>query len=101
MTTCPTCSGKCCRDSDYRNRVYHMAAEVYEHWCDDCYDGEVPQPDPRDAQVAAMREAIHHWRCVGHERWCHVRADCPCNCGADETNAARDRARRAAGLEGA
>lgn len=51
-----------------------------------------------ESQVAAMREALHHWRCVGHERWCHVRADCLCNCGADETNAARERARKAAGL---
>jgi hypothetical protein len=36
---CPVCKGKCCRDQDCGYRIYHMAAEDYEHWCDDCYDG--------------------------------------------------------------
>ena len=52
-----------------------------------------------EAKVAAVRETLHHWRCVEHALWCATRADCPCDCGADETNAARQRARKAAGLE--
>jgi len=40
---CPECKGKCCRD-DYGYRVEHMGAEYYEHWCEHCYDGTVPEP---------------------------------------------------------
>lgn len=36
---CPECKGKCCRNTDFGGRVEHMGAEVYEHWCDYCYDG--------------------------------------------------------------
>lgn len=53
----------------------------------------------RDAQIDAIRAALHHWRCSVHERWCAIRAGCPCICGCDETNAAREAARKAAGLE--
>ena len=61
---CPTCKGKCCRDIDYGNRVYHMGAECYEHWCDDCRDGQVPaaQPDPRDALIAELRAEVEEHR---------------------------------------
>lgn len=59
---CPTCKGKCCRDMDYGYRVYHMAAEVYEHWCDDCRDGQVPAPDPRDALIAELRAEVEEHR---------------------------------------
>lgn len=37
---CPTCKGKCCRDLDFGYRVAHMAAEIYEHACEDCRDGQ-------------------------------------------------------------
>lgn len=59
---CPRCKGKCCRDTDYGDRVYHMAAEVYEHWCDDCRDGQVPAPDPRDALIAELRAEVEEHR---------------------------------------
>jgi len=51
---CPECKGKCCRDTDYGCRVYHMGAEVYSHWCDYCHDGTMPKPDPRDEQIAHL-----------------------------------------------
>ena len=44
---CHVCGGKCCRD-DLGYRVVHMAAEFYEHVCDDCRDGEKYVP-PRTA----------------------------------------------------
>jgi hypothetical protein len=37
---CPECEGKCCRDSDFGGRVYHMGAESYYHWCDHCQNGD-------------------------------------------------------------
>ena len=84
---CPTCKGKCCRDVDLGYRVEHMGAECYEHHCDDCHDGQVPapqaQPDPRDALIAAMREAIAALPPTVFPEWAKVRAVC----------------RRAAGLE--
>lgn len=46
---CPECQGKCCRDSDFGGRVYHMGAECYYHWCDYCQDGDVYVP-PRTAE---------------------------------------------------
>lgn len=96
---CPECKGKCCRDTDYGNRVYHMGAEVYSHWCDYCHDGTVPKPDPRDEKIAALSAAITAWPASVHEQWCAIRADCPCNCGCAEVNEARANARRMAGLE--
>lgn len=62
--SCPTCKGKCCRDGDLGYRVHHMAAECYEHWCDDCRDGQVPvvQPDPRDALIAELRAEVEKLR---------------------------------------
>lgn len=43
---CPHCNGKCCRDSDFGGRVYHMGAESYYHWCDYCQDGDKYVPPP-------------------------------------------------------
>jgi hypothetical protein len=55
---CPTCKGKCCRDTDYGYRVVHMGAEVYMHDCEYCKDGNVPQPDPRDATLAHLTSEL-------------------------------------------
>lgn len=117
---CPECKGKCCRDTDYGNRVYHMAAEFYEHWCEDCSDGDVPQPDPRDAMLASLRQELHHmnraianylterdrlrqairhWAVGPHAQWCTTRAECPCDCGAAQEFDWRETARKLVGLE--
>ena len=73
---CPECNGKCCRDIDYRNRVYHMCAEVYEHWCEACYDGTVPLATeyqrklaerPREELLAEWdRQPLHHREMCAH-----------------------------------
>lgn len=36
---CPECKGKCCRD-EYGYRVAHMGAELFDHVCDACYNGD-------------------------------------------------------------
>lgn len=95
---CPECKGKCCRDTDYGNRVYHMGAEVYTHWCDYCHDGTVPKPDPRDEQIAKLREAIAAWPEVPHAAKCGEGEDWACNCGVARVNRAREIARYVAGL---
>jgi len=59
--TCPSCNGKCCQAVDYGYHVVHMGAEAYMHWCDDCHDGQVPKPDPRDEKIAAMQATIEHY----------------------------------------
>ena len=51
---CTLCEGKCCLDYDTGYHVAHMGAECYMHDCDDCDDGQVPQPDPRDEQIAHL-----------------------------------------------
>ena len=51
---CPNCKGKCCRDTDYGYRVEHMGAECYMHDCEDCNNGNLPQPDPRDEKIAHL-----------------------------------------------
>lgn len=52
---------------------------------------------------AALREAIAAWPEIGHGERCDVHVFChpplECDCGADESNAARVHARRVAGLE--
>jgi hypothetical protein len=97
---CPECKGKCCRDTDYGNRVYHMSAEVYSHWCDYCHDGQVPKPDLRDEKIAALSAAIAAWPEATHNSGCAPMQDGgPCYCGTAALNAARAHARRVAGLE--
>jgi len=128
---CPTCKGKCCRDPDCRDpdygyRVVHRGAKCYKHDCEDCNNGNVPQPDPRDATIAHLmselaekhaenvewanaslvtnrklanlREAIQHWAVGPHAQWCTTRADCPCDCGAAQEFEARETARKLVGL---
>ena len=95
---CPTCKGRCCRDTDYGYRVEHMGAECYTHGCDYCHDGTVPQPDSRDATLAALREVIRHWAVGPHAQWCTTRAECPCDCGAAQEFEARETARKLVGL---
>jgi len=56
---CPTCKGKCCRD-DLGYRVAHYGAELYEHVCEACLDGDKYVPprsieDERADVVAYMR----------------------------------------------
>ena len=45
---CPECKGRCCRD-EFGYRIEHMAAEFYEHVCDDCFNGDTYVP-PRTAE---------------------------------------------------
>lgn len=59
---CPACKGKCCRDTDFGYRVYHMGSESYEHWCEHCHDGSVPPPDPRDLLIEQLRAEIEEHR---------------------------------------
>jgi hypothetical protein len=59
-TPCPECGGKCCRD-EYGYRIAYMAAESYEHRCENCNDGFVPEPvwtaeNERQAVVAWLRD---------------------------------------------
>jgi hypothetical protein len=61
---CHVCGGKCCRD-DLGYRVVHMAAEFYEHVCDDCRDGEKYVP-PRTA-VSPLTLCTDP-RCVSSQR---------------------------------
>ena len=100
---CPTCEGKCCRDTDFGYRVEHMGAEVYSHACEDCNDGDVLQPDPRDATIAQLREAIAAWKPYWHGVGCSLfdygAFGATCNCGADAANRARANARRMVDLE--
>jgi hypothetical protein len=97
---CPECKGKCCRDTDYGCRVYHMGAEVYDHWCDYCHDGQVPKPDPRDEKIAELSAAIAAWPEATHNSGCAPMWDGgPCDCGTAALNARRKEARRVAGLE--
>ena len=60
--TCPECNGKCCRNIDTKYRTQHMGAEVYEHMCEACHDGTMPQPDPRDAEIAKLQGEVALWR---------------------------------------
>jgi len=46
-----------------------------------------------------LREAIRHWAVGPHAQWCATRADCPCDCAADEEFEARLTARKLVGLE--
>ena len=99
---CPNCEGKCCLDYDTGYHVAHMGAECYKHDCEDCNDGNVPQPDPRDATIANLREDIAAWPFIEHDGLCDANPPTAtgCACGADEANRARAHARRLAGLEG-
>ena len=99
VNACPTCKGKCCRDTDFGYRVRHMAAECYQHECEDCRDGQVPPPDPRDAELAKLRDAIAAWPEVPHAEKCGEGEDWACNCGVAHVNHARHLARIVAGLE--
>jgi hypothetical protein len=98
---CPECKGSCCRDIDTKYRTTHMGAEVYEHCCDACHDGSVPQPDPRDVLINKLREAIATWPKREHHYTCY-QVDSPrepCVCSAGKDNELRANARRLVGLE--
>lgn len=77
---CPECEGKCCRDSDFGGRVYHMGAECYYHWCDFCTDGEKYVP-PRTAEeeradvVAWLRREIQKCGCDDDTAACIERGE--------------------------
>ena len=103
---CPVCKGKCCRDNDFGYRVVHMGSESYEHWCEHCYDGGIPPPNPRDTLIAKLREAIAAWPAVPHWYDCGMfekrggfYLETECTCGVGAANAARAEARKLAGLE--
>lgn len=64
---CLKCKGQCCRDVDLGYRVEHMGAEVYQHDCDYCLDGQVPPPMPAgyaevEAVRAELKEKAKEWR---------------------------------------
>ena len=54
---------------------------------------------PELDRLRRLREAIRHWAVGSHAQWCATRADCPCDCAADEEFEARLTARRLVGLE--
>jgi hypothetical protein len=58
--------------------------------------------DAARKEIAALREAIAAWPEIGHGERCDVYVFChpplECDCGADESNAARVHARRVVGL---
>ena len=63
LEPCPECKWKCCIDQDYRCRVLHMAAEFYEHVCENCFDGTKYVP-PRTA-LDERRDVLAWLRDVG------------------------------------
>lgn len=54
---------------------------------------------PELDRLRRLREAIRHWAVAPHAQWCATRAECPCDCAADEEFEARLTARKLVGLE--
>ena len=87
---CPTCKGKCCRDTDprdamlasLRQELHNMNRAIADYLTE------------RDR----LRQAIRHLAVGPHAQWCTTRAECPCDCGAAQEFDWRETARKLVGL---